>query len=582
MPFYLNSVPGADYVRVKLSNISDEQHKFFRDQLIMMKVFMEDESNYLIHHESLRKFISIFEDSTCLVETIDSILGEEKPYKHDFPLSTEGFDTLKIDPFPFQKVGINFLSSRLYGLLGDSMGLGKSLQAIGAAHRLHLQGKAEKVLVVCPASIKYQWGDEVEKFTDYESRVIDGTTAKRKKQYAEFLQSQALFCIINYELLRTDADIMKKMGFDIIICDEAHRIKNRTSKTYKALLTIPSERRYALTGTPMQNQPEELFALYDWLQKGSLGKITNFTPRYIVKGEKFGRKFQILGAKRLDELRNKIAPMMLRRTKEEVLPDLPEIVYNTIKVPLPASHRSIYNEIHGDFLAMQGLSQQVPGQHVPHKFHSEESQMGYLYLMTAFSDHPALLLRGKSTFAKKYKPFITPEMTSPKLKELLELMEEAVADPNGKVVIFTQYASMLHIIAETLNARFDTTCATIFGAMPALERQVQKERFQNDPSCRFIVMTDAGNYGLNLTKGNTIVNYDLHWNPAVREQRIGRIHRIGSAHKSVQVIDMMSRDTFDEVVWRVIHRKTKLNTTLIENTQDQALHLDELIKEFLQ
>lgn len=579
MPFYLHAVPGADYVRVKLSNISKEQHDFFRDQLIMLKVFMETERSYLIHHESLRRFVSIFEDSICLTDTIDSILGEEIPFKHDFPLSKEGFDTLKIDPFPFQKVGINFLASREYGLLGDSMGLGKSLQAIGAAHRLHLQGEVEKVLVICPASIKYQWGQEVEKFTDYEARVVDGSNVKRKKQYAEFLQSQALFCVINYELVRTDAATLKTMGFDMIVCDEAHRIKNRTSKTYKGLMSIPAKRRYALTGTPMQNEPEEIFALCDWLKKDSLGKISNFTPRYVVKGEKFGRKFQTLGAKRLDELRNKIAPMMLRRTKEEVLDDLPEIVTNTIRVPLPPSHRSVYNEILEDFHQSEDRLQQqrlIPGGYV-----NEDASRGYMYLMTAFSDHPALLLRGQSTLAKKYKPFITPEMTSPKLKELMELMEDAMGDPNSKVVVFTQFATMLHIIVETINARFETECATIYGALSPLERNQQKDRFQEDPACRFIVLTDAGNYGLNLTKGDIVVNYDLPWNPAVREQRIGRIHRIGSTHKSIQVVDMMTKDTLDETTWNVIKKKTKLNSTLIENSAEESLHLDELIKEFL-
>lgn len=574
MPFYLHEVPQEPYVRIKLSNLSDEQHGFFLGKTPYLKYYKESDDSYLIHHESLRYFMSLFEDTTCVTQTIASILHEEVPYKHDFPMTNEGFDTLKIQPFPFQKVGINFLSSRDYGLLADSMGLGKSLQAIGAVHRFHLRGEAEKVLVVCPASIKYQWGEEVEKFTDYEARVIDGTTAKRKKQYAEFLQSQALFCIANYELIRSDSKIIKDMGFDIIICDEAHRIKNRTSKTYKALVEIPSKRRYALTGTPLQNNPEEIFALFDWLQKGYLGLVTHFTPRYIVKGTKFGRKFQTLGAKRLDELRQKIAPMMLRRTKEEVLPDLPQVIQNTISVVFPTAHRSLYNDIQGDFEEFNKKMYGVEGD-------AANKVMGYLYLMVAFSDHPSLLMRGQSQLAKKYKPFITPEMTSPKLKELLELSDEALGDPSSKLVIFTQYATMLDILVATLNVRFDTSCAVVKGSMSALERQEEIKRFRQDPNCRFIVLTDAGNYGINLTEGNIIVNYDLPWNPAVREQRIGRIHRIGSTHEQVQVIDMMTKDTFDETVWKVIDRKTQVNSAIIENTESEASHLSELLKEFL-
>ena len=152
---------------------------------------------------------------------------------------------------------------------------------LGAAHELIQEGLAKKILIVPPASLKYQWENEIAKFTDYQALVIDGTAAKRKKQYATFAMSDIPFCIAGYETVRGDIESIKAMDFDCVILDEGHRLRNRKTQLYQAIIQLQPEYRFALTGTPMQNRPDEIYALMSWIDPNALGKVTAFTKEQL-------------------------------------------------------------------------------------------------------------------------------------------------------------------------------------------------------------------------------------------------------------------------------------------------------------
>lgn len=474
----------------------------------------------------------------------------------------------------------------------------KTPSSIGASYQLIRDNKVDNVLCIVPASLKYQWAGEIKKFIDYDSLVVDGTKKKREKIYKQFSESEDIhYLLISYETFRNDWKIiLDDIDFQCTIVDEAHRLGNRSNKIFKAVSNIETEYKFALTGTPLQNKPEEIYALMSWLQPDLLGGITKFKKRHIITGEKFGRRFVELGYKHLDELREKTAPFILRRLKEDVAPDLPKIIYNRIYVTMNKPQLDLYNEIEANrLLVMEELNTQneeieSKATSAEHKaqlykeaakdkdFVSDSVLMGYNYMLEAVSDHPLLLLIGKSQMAKKYTPFIKKCKSSPKLDELISTCTELYQN-GSKIIIFTKYAQMLKLIAERIEVVFKEQPYLIHGGVSSLDRQKAVESFSQElPLSRFMILTDAGNYGLNIQTADVLINYDNPWNPAVAEQRTGRIHRIGSKHEVVNVIDMAVKDSIEEKILFAQEQKTKMNKGIIEKTDEEVEILLKMIE----
>ena len=223
------------------------------------------------------------------------------------------FDT-SLPLFPYQRAGACFLSLIGSGLLADSVGLGKTLQALAVIETI---GKGARSLVLVPAVLKYQWESEIKRFLpQWKAQVIDGNAMTRTEQW----QEEADIYIANYELLLRDNERLSAFVWDIIVCDEATRISNIRAKTYKALMKLKARRRIALTGTPVQNRPDDLFGILNWTNPGMLGSFMNFIERYCYRNQWGG----VLGYHNLEELARRIEPFMIRRRKEDVLKDLPE------------------------------------------------------------------------------------------------------------------------------------------------------------------------------------------------------------------------------------------------------------------
>lgn len=545
--------------------------------------YIEQEYKWMVPKRHVDAFVERYEDITAWHTTIESIKGIQEVLLPEFPM-LDDFSDFKLQPYEFQQQGISFLTHVKSGIIGDDMGLGKTVQTMGAAHMLWKQGKVKKVLVICPSSLKYQWSSEIEKFLGHTNIVIDGKNTKEKnKAFLKFINGDYLFGIVNYELVRSMSDMMKEFHYDVIIADEAHRLKNRGSITYKAVNSLPSTYRFASTGTPLQNNVEELYALVEWVQPGLLGKVTEFRKKYIVYASKFGRRFVPIGNKRLGELRRIISPYMLRRLKKDVAKDLPPMIFHRRDVEMNNAQANLYNKIQEDFLTLleELSSQQVDGQYdqegnwVEEKRKKEDQVLGYLYMMVASSDHPALLLMGQSGMSKHYLEHIPENVKSPKLTELVDICKERMEAGINKIVIFTQFAKMQTLIEQELSNLGKV--ALLNGSMSSAQRQEQLETFRTNPEYKFFVLTDAGNYGLNIQFANTLVNYDSPWNPATFEQRAGRVHRIGSTHNVVDIISLVTLGTIDEKIQDTLEEKRKLGVAVIERNQSERSMMNGLI-----
>lgn len=334
----------------------------------------------------------------------------------------------------------------------------------------------------------------------------------------------------------------------------------------------------------MQNRPEEIFALMNWIDKDVLGGITNFRKNHVVVGEKFGRRFVDLGYKNLDDIREKISPNMLRRMKKEVAPDLPDMIYSTVRADMNKPQRTLYQTIVDDFEAlqnelkefyeMQSEADAAAGKKSP----DEDKILGFIYMMQAVSDHPFLLAQGKSKMARKYMPLIRECRTSPKLEELVEVLTPVV-ERGSKIVIFSQYTSMLKIIYDRIIREFNQEPYVIQGSVSAKDRHLQLEAFEKNPMRQIMLLSDAGNYGLNMSFADTLIHYDSPWNPSVKSQRDGRIHRINSTFESVDIVTMLTNGTIDEQIEKTLQRKTELGKGIIEKSFDEKQIMKELLDE---
>lgn len=457
-------------------------------------------------------------------------------------------------------------------------------QAIGAVHRLVKEGKVRKALVICPTSLKYQWGDpkegEINKFTDYQAVVIDGLPKQRQEQYLRWItDDHILFGIVNYELVRNDLELIKKLPIDVIIADEVHRIKNWASKTSQALKELYAPYKFGLTGTPMQNKPEELFNLFDFLNPAVLGNFWAFKKRYLVTGEKFGQRNVVIGYRNLDELRRRVGPYMLRRMKKEVAPELPEMVINDYLVEMTLEQYKLNEELRADLMdLLKDIQEFNSGKDAldenAAKHPKEGQSFGYFTMMQEVSDSLELLRLSDSNMAQRYTEGLPKKLRSPKLDEIEEIVRDQMENGNNKIVIFTQFARMQRLIVERLEKI--GKCEILNGSMKPVDRQAAVDRFKYQEDIHFFVTTDAGNYGINLQFASVLIHVDLPWNPAIYDQRCGRIHRIGSAFKEVTIINLITKGGLDEQIQQVLYKKRELSNQIVEKSDMEKAEMNRL------
>ena len=412
-------------------------------------------------------------------------------------------------------------------MLADDMGLGKTVQAIAASALLKELRDIQQVLVICPASLKHQWAREIRRFTSLSVIVVEG-----KKQYRRNLyRDGSFFKIINYELVRYDEEELLQRRFDLIILDEAQRIKNWRAKTAQIVKQLRSRYAFVLTGTPLENRIDELYSIFQFLDPRILGPLWHFNDRFyqLEKGQRGG--YKVLGYQNLDKLRSLIAPYTLRRTREEVLEDLPERVDNNYFVEMTDPQWRAYNEFKETVAKLVAILNRRP-------LFPKERETLLMCLVKMRIICNALALHDKEIPVKDH------EKTAPKLRELYHILVDEIASNGHKAVIFSQWANML-ALTEPVLQRVGVGYVKLTGAVPTPKRGALIERFFEDPDCKVFLSTDAGGVGLNLQAANMVINLDLPWNPAVLEQRIARAHRHGQP-SSVQVINLVAKGTIEE------------------------------------
>ncbi|MCP5468974.1 MAG: SNF2 helicase associated domain-containing protein [Chlamydiales bacterium] len=489
-----------------------------------------------------------FSMSKELKEIQQQILGEKEIVFDPVPTSINA--TLR----NYQLEGVHWLqrlrAMHLGGILADDMGLGKTLQAIIAI----VQSRKERAsLIVCPTSLLYNWQEEFHKFHP-ESKVliIDSTPAQRRKLLKTIDQYDII--VTSYNLLQKDIEIYQKLTFDYVVLDEAQHIKNRGTRNAKSVKMIQAEHRLILTGTPIENSLDELWSLFDFLMPGLLSSYDRFVERFI-RGTK--------GKDMLEVLRRKVSPFVLRRMKEDVLDDLPpvtEVLYHCHLTPAQEELYRSYAES-----AKEELSRLVK------KEGFDKIQIHVLATLTRLKQiccHPAIFAKEKAEPGD-----------SAKYDMLLELMLSLI-EGKHKSVIFSQYTKMLTILREELQSR-GIPFAYLDGS--SKNRLDIVKRFNEDETIPiFLVSLKAGGSGLNLTGADTVIHYDMWWNPAVENQATDRVHRLGQ-QKSVSSYKLVTLNTIEEKILNLQKRKRGLVKKLIDTDEETIAKLTwEEVLELLQ
>ena len=331
---------------------------------------------------------------------------------------------LKTTLLPYQVRGALFAACRGRVVLADDMGLGKTVQALAATELLRRRKGIERVLVIAPASVKYQWKTEIEKFTELPAQVIDGLLPARQALYA----SPAFFTLTSYELVLKDVRYMHELRPDLIILDEAQRIRNWATATARTIKQLKSRYAFVLTGTPLENKLEELFSVVEFVDGRRLGPAFRFLHEHRMEDE----KGHLLGYRGLDRIHGQMAPVLLRRTRSEVLKDLPERTDQIFRVRLTPEQAEPYYE-QSDILAALMRKWERQG------WLSEIDQKRVLCCI----QNMRMLCNSTFLFDKQTHH-------SPKLQEFREILRELAIEENRKVVVFSEYERMTHLAGEEL------------------------------------------------------------------------------------------------------------------------------------
>ena len=406
----------------------------------------------------------------------------------------------------YQKIGTNALSSSDTFLLADDMGLGKTIQAISALKEKTAQHGVSRALIVVPNSLKTNWANELQTwFSEGTVHVLKGNRENR----LFYLKNTKSIIIATYEQIRTTFAANESIPpFNIVIFDEAQRLKNRSSSTFRAAKLINSKTYWMLSGTPLENSEEDIINLFSILR-----------PDTIHKG------FSHL------EIREGISPYFLRRKKDECLSELPDLVEENMYIDMTSTQKKQYEKL---------LSEK-------YEWYKSGNLLAFI------------------TELKKICNFPDKIADSAKLKNLNNILK--IKDENNdKVIIFSQYVDSLKKIQSALPYEF----LLYDGSLSSEEKDNIIERFQNEESSKFLLMSlKSGGVGLNLQAANTVVMFDRWWNPATEQQAIARAHRLGNKN-SVHAIKYIVSDSIEEKIIDILHDKEYIFNNVIENKDELA------------
>ena len=452
----------------------------------------------------------------------------------------------------YQKFGYKWLrvldAYGLGGILADDMGLGKTIQVItlllSARHEAEALNQTDQMqemkhapsIIVAPTSLVFNWCAELDKFApSLKYLAVSGSRDERHQLIEELSEYDVV--ITSYPLIRRDIEAYGDFSFRYCILDEAQHIKNPDSVNAKVVKQINSKTRFVLTGTPMENNLTELWSLFDFI-----------LPGYLYSQRVFSRKYESAasgedGLDALKELSRQIKPFVLRRLKKEVLDELPEKIEHTVLAELTDDQKRIY------LACLAQAKGEIEGEIRDKGF--ERSHIKILAALTRLRQiccHPALFIEGY-------------ENESGKLQLLQEIIQESV-EGGHRILVFSQFTSMLQIIRQNLTAT-GLTCLYLDGTVPAVERGYLVNSFNSGQGNVFLISLKAGGTGLNLTGADTVIHYDPWWNPAVEDQATDRSYRIGQRN-AVHVMKLVAKGTIEEKILKLQESKRELINSVIQ------------------
>ncbi len=432
------------------------------------------------------------------------------------------FSVLSTDLYPYQQEGIEFASFRKAAIIADEMGLGKTLQAIGTAIVKKKVFGFSKTLVVTPASLKEQWKKEIEKFTSEKALVVDGMPDEREKIYR---QSDHFFYIVNYETVLRDRIALSKAGFDFVILDEAQRIKNFETKTASSISKLKFKHVLVITGTPIENRLIDIYSIINAIQPNFFGPLWEFSYQHCLFDPEKHNK--INGYYDLQKLNKRLESILIRREKRKVLDQLP----NVVQMNVPFNLSPLQSDYHSSYA--KGLA----------------SILRKKFLTPYDLQKLQLLLSSMRMVCDSTYLIDDQTNESPKLEELKYMLLEKldVKNSDSKIIIFSEWVKVHKLIGQMLREN-NIGFAELNGTVPVKMRGELIRKFETNAQCKIFLSTEAGGSGLNLQMADTLINFELPWNPAKKNQRIGRIDRIGQKSGTLTIYNFITRRSIEEQI----------------------------------
>ncbi|GHU70839.1 hypothetical protein FACS189413_11730 [Bacteroidia bacterium] len=495
------------------------------EKLLISKFFKK---STFIEHSEVETFLSFIEEAgnqetICIRPEVkekvelryEELMLDELRQKQEVD-----FSSISAQLFPYQQEGVKFALFRKAAIIADEMGLGKTIQAIVTAALKKQVFGFRKTLVVCPATLKSQWKKEIEKFTDEKALVLTGTPEERAKQY---LDDNYFFFIVNYETILRDSLAINKADFDFLILDEAQKIKNYETKTASAVNRLKYKHVLVITGTPIENRLIDIFSIISTIDPYFLGPLWEFSYQHCLFDPEKPNK--INGYYDLNPLNEKLSRILIRREKSAVLSQLPSVQ----QIDIPVKLSPMQSEYHAGY--MQGIAQIIRK-----KF------------LTPYDLQKLTLLLNSARMVCDSTYLIDDETNeSPKLEELRDILFEKLdlQNTNRKIIIFSEWVKVHKLIGQLLREN-NVGFVELNGKVPVKLRGELIRKFEDTPECKIFLSTEAGGAGLNLQVADILINFELPWNPAKKNQRIGRIDRLGQKSHKLTIYNFITKDSIEQ------------------------------------
>lgn len=506
----------------------------------------------------LKQARQISDTFRCYKDAIDFIIDIREKAKREKIVKKyddEKLDNLlKVNLYPYQKEGIRFVAKAGKAIIADEMGLGKTIQAIGTAELLRKEGLIGSVLILCPTSLKYQWRSEIKKFTDAEVFVIEGSHLKRKEAY----NRPEPYKIISYNSAANDIKILGSLQTDMLIMDEVQRLKNWNTQISRAARKIKSDYSVILSGTPLENKLDELYSIVEFVDNFRLAPYYLFKDKHIITDE----TGKVLGYKNLNDIGKKLGDILIRRRKKDVKLQMPERSDKNLFIPMTNEQMEMHQEWQNQVRILVLKWRRM-------HFLSDKDRKRLLLFLSQMR-----MVCDSSYILDQNTRYDT------KVDECVNIINDIISEEGEKVVVFSQWERMTRLIAKELEKK-EIGFEYLHGGVPSEKRKNLVDNFMNEPSSRVFLSTDAGSTGLNLQSAATIINIDLPWNPAVLEQRIGRIYRLGQEN-NIQVINLVTPDSIEQEMLSKLRFKTSMFEGVLDDGEDSVFITDDKFSKMME